>query len=165
MIRSEVPEKFERVLSDLIDGRAEWPLLVIGSVGTGKTYAACSVLDRYGGVYHTAHGLCEKLIIADDRGIPWQTPGEAGIWRSEQLWRHIDLHPVIVVDELGVRGVATPTQRSRIQEVLDRREGKPLILISNFGLEELTKLYDERVISRAARGEVLYLSGPDRRIL
>ncbi len=157
-------------LNKLATGSGDWPLLIIGPVGTGKTYFAVQVLDTFGGVYHTASDFCQKLIVADERGIPW--PGnhitnrqteEAGVWRSEHLWQQIKYHPLVVIDELGVRGETTHTQRERIQTVLDYREGRPLILISNLDVKTLGAVYDDRIMSRITRGTVITIKDEDRR--
>jgi hypothetical protein len=165
-----VPPRFSEALNRLAIGNGSWPLLVIGPVGTGKTYSAVAALDRFGGVYHTASGLCEKLIVADQQGIAWPDihltgydGGDNGIWRSEHLWRHLLYHQLVVLDELGAKGIATPTQRGRIQELLDLREGRPVILISNVGTDGIQEIYGDRVLSRAMRGITIYLGGDDRR--
>jgi len=162
--RSEIDPTISQAINRLATGKGEWPLLIYGPVGTGKTYAAVAALDRFGGVYHTASGFPEKLILADDRGIQWHRDGESGVWRSENLWRHIRLAALVVVDELGSRGVPTPTQKARLQELMDSREGRPLILISNLTPEELCGIYDERIMSRALRGTLAKVEGQDRRI-
>jgi DNA replication protein DnaC len=166
----EIIPKFSEAMRALIRGEKKWPLLMFGDVGTGKTYAAVAALDRFGGIYHTASGLCEMLIVADQQGIQWpgghitnlQTP-EVGVWRSQHLWNHIKAHQLVVLDELGARGAATHTQRERIQTVMDLREGRPLILISNCGVKDLEHYYGDRIVSRATRGTVIEIAGRDRR--
>jgi hypothetical protein len=154
------------------DGFA-WPLLVVGSVGTGKTYAGVQCLDWFGGSYHKLAELYDRLIRADQSGIPWQRSGEYGVWSSASIWLQVRSHPLVVLDEVGARhapknardakGRVTPWQEDQFQKVLDDRERLPLMCLTNLSLRDLAQVYDDRIMSRLTRGTVVEIVGEDRR--
>lgn len=150
-----------KVFRALVKGETPWPLLLTGGAGVGKTCAALCLLDYSGGVYFTIYELCDVLIAAADKAYvnPYadRPMSKIGVWE----WLHAT--SLLVIDELGSRHVSD-FHYENVKRVLDQRENKPLVCISNKSLAELAVIYDDRVASRFAGGTVVQLVGPDRRI-
>jgi hypothetical protein len=72
--------------------------------------------------------------------------------------------PLVVLDELGTKDKVTDTAYEVVQDLLDRREGWPLVVISNHPPEVIGELYDSRIVSRCEAGTKVNYTGPDRRI-
>jgi DNA replication protein DnaC len=145
-------------------GQRPWPLVLIGRPGVGKTCAALALLDWATGLYDTAAGLPDKVLLAN-KGELWnpqtqQRVSPAALW--EDLTRRSAL---VVLDELGARERVSDWAYQCVYRAVDERSGRPLILGSNLGLEALTGLYDYRLTSRLAAGTVLEMTGPDRRLV
>lgn len=141
-----------------------WPLVVHGPAGCGKTCAALCVLDHAGGEYHTAAGLCETIIRAQQGRLEWSHEGRGGMLWPEQFWRKLAAASLVVLDELGSRERVSDHHYECVKRVLDDRAGKPLIVLSNLGLEKIASLYDDRIASRLAAGTVVRMEGDDRRL-
>lgn len=152
-------------LRQLVLGQINWPLFIYGCAGTGKTCAALCLLDYCGGEYWTASSLCSALIESSQGRLFHQ--GEAGRDRyrvyPEQLWSTIRRSSLVVLDELGIRQVSDHHYES-VKRVIDDRDGRPLITISNHGIAEIAQLYDDRVASRLAAGTIVQVLGRDQRL-
>lgn len=96
--------------------------------------------------------------------MTWRNDGQGGNVWPEMIWESIAKSPLIVFDELGCRDRVSDFQYETAKRVLDKREGKPLVVISNLTLKTLAELYDDRFCSRLAAGTVLGVSGDDRRL-
>ena len=143
-----------------------WPLTIIGERGRGKTCATLCLLDLAGGEYFTAEELNEKHNAAKF-GRYEEALKSGGHWKpSAEGFRYhkIQWPALVVVDDIGVRGVASPALYETLKYVLDLRHARPLIVVSNLGLDELEKCYDARVTSRLGEGTIFHLEGPDRRL-
>ena len=159
-------------IRELVTGKAEWPLLLHGPAGTGKTSAALCLLDLvHDGKYATAGEWAGWLAdaMADRKvSLPWWTKtgsGERQYMRKAPTY-FLDMASkadLFVIDELATRTISDH-HYDCLKRLIDLREGKPLIAISNLSPEELEKLYDDRVVSRLAAGTVLRLGGQDRRV-
>lgn len=132
----------------LCQGNADWPLLLYGGVGTGKTCGALALCDYCDDtVYATADRLAD------------------GIWPDDQcLWRRLREAALVVIDELGTREKVNDRQYTAVKQAADARDMRPTIWISNLTPEQLVQAYDDRVVSRIARGTVLELEGDDQRM-
>lgn len=139
----------------LIAGQSPWPLVLLGPAGTGKSCAALCLLDVAGGWYFTVAELCEEFIHAQQRQIETTT---------RRLWERLEQTRLVVVDELGARERVSDHHYDTVKRLLDKRENRPLVCISNHSLERLSQLYDDRLASRLAYGTVLTLHGKDRRL-
>jgi DNA polymerase III delta prime subunit len=146
-----------------VSGESPWPLVLSGPAGTGKTCAALCLLDYAGGRYWTAGGLCDVLIRAQAGRLQWSNGGYGGTHWPEDVWKWVAGAPLVVVDEIGSRSPSDFAYET-VKRVLDEREGRPLVVISNLTLESLTRLYDDRVASRLAGGTVVEVGGSDRRL-
>jgi hypothetical protein len=119
------------------------------------------LLDYAGGRYWTAAGLCDTLIRAQSGRLQWSNGGYGGTHWPEDVWKSVGAAPLVVLDEIGSR---TPSDFAyeTVKRVLDEREGRPLVVVSNLALEAITRLYDDRVASRLAAGTVVEVVGGSR---
>lgn len=147
----------------LVKGEAPWPLFLHGPAGTGKTCAALCLLDLAGGHYWTAGELCEALIQAQQGAyfLAWDMMRPCSPFR---LWQALGQTTLMVLDELGLRDKVSDFHYETVKRVLDVREGKPLVCLSNLTLAQLGRVYDDRVASRLGAGTVVGLDGDDRRL-
>ena len=67
----------------------------------------------------------------------------------------------MVLDEIGS---GEKPHYDAVKRILDEREGKPLVAISNLDLASVATVYDARVASRMAAGTLMELLGADRRM-
>jgi DNA replication protein DnaC len=144
-----------------VAGESPWPLVVIGPPGTGKTCAALCLLDYGGGVYFQAPVLAHEVVRAGHGQIHYPSGHPIS---PTQLWRHWRETHLFVLDEVGANSKVSDWHYEQVKRVLDEREGRPTVVLSNEPLPELTALYDDRVASRLAAGTVVQLEGGDRRI-
>lgn len=159
-----VADSVREKMAAVATGKQPWPLYFFGPPGRGKTMAALCLLDRcylpY--VYHTTKSLRDLLIVAmqgrETEDYPY------GIHEND-VWRSIQQANIVVLDELGISQNVSDHHYDTVVSVLDAREFKPLIIISNIAPDELRRVYDDRVYSRACCGAIVDFSGyPDRRI-
>jgi DNA replication protein DnaC len=156
-----------KIFRGLISAELPWPLFINGAAGSGKTCASLALIDHVdyqrhlqwsdcASDYHTVRQLCSDLIDRQQKRDEYETAGK--------IWRKIESCAVSVLDELGSRKEVSDFHYETVCEHLDRRAFKPSIYISNLNLNEIAKLYDDRVASRLASGTLFTLKGNDRRI-
>lgn len=150
------------VLRSVAKGESPWPLLLTGGAGVGKTCAALCLLDYAGGVYFSVYELCDVLIAASEGS--YVNPFADRRMSKIGVWEWLRSTALLVLDELGSRQFVSDFHYENVKRVLDQREGKPLVCISNKPLAELAVIYDDRVASRLAAGTVVELAGADRRL-
>ncbi len=141
-------------------GLEPWPLFVFGPAGTGKTCAALSFIDHYGGFYFTASAFCDTLILARNGHLRWSNNFERTM---RDVWDKVESAEFLVMDELAARKTVSEFHYETIKKVVDIREGRPAMYLSNEGPSTLSKVFDDRVSSRLASGTIVKLDGDDRR--
>lgn len=161
-LTEQVPKVLMDAFRKLREGKLAWPLFLYGGVGTGKTCGALWLLDRTGGFYFTTGSLSSDLISAYQGHL--ETAQEHRKVTPAALWEEIGSTALVVLDELGARSGVSEHQYDAVKRVLDEREGRPLICISNLPVESLEAIYDDRVASRLVAGTLVHLDGPDRRL-
>ncbi|MCY1429013.1 Chromosomal replication initiator protein DnaA [compost metagenome] len=125
-------------------------LMLLGSVGTGKTHLAAAIaveLVRMGA--KVRYLLASELI----RAIKATFGRDAA--RSEQQVYDEMLEPdLLIIDEIGVQH-GTEFERNALFEVVNGRYGRmlPTLIISNLGPTELPACLGERVIDRFRENE------------
>lgn len=143
-----------RVLGDLAEGRAPWPLLLYGNCGSGKTSAALALADIIETAsYHTAESLASFVM------------NHHGHEAEAELDRIGGKH-LAILDELGTRLNVGDLAYSVVKRFADVREieaRRVAIYISNVPPAKLAELYDDRIYSRLTCGTVFELTGDDRR--
>lgn len=158
-----VAKAVRQTMVDVAQMTKPWPLYFFGPPGRGKTMAALSLLDfcwlPY--LYYTCKSLRDLLIVAQQGHCPIEWP--YGI-KEYEVWRHISRANIVVLDELAVSTKVTDHHYEAVVKVLDAREFKPLIVISNVTPDQLKTIYDDRIFSRACCGTLVDFSGyRDRR--
>lgn len=124
-------------------------LLLVGSVGRGKSALACATLERLaerGPVrYFYAYDLLTERVTGD----------------TMEVLRSALTPPSIVIDEIGLQ-LKTPAANEFMERVLiGRHDGmKNTILISNLGAADFKPLIGERAWDRATKdGMVILFEG------
>ncbi len=158
-----MPTALRLAIRRLITAEAPWPLVLTGPPGVGKTCGALVLLDYSGGAYYTVRGLNALMIQSQHGRLEWTHEGRGGTLWPEKLWAKIAREPLVVLDELGVRGV-TDFHYENVQQLIEERNQRPLVVISNSPLADLARVYDDRIASRMAAGTVLHLEGDDLRL-
>lgn len=67
-----------------------------------------------------------------------------------------------MLDEIGTRE-ASGHRFDALLNLLEIRKGRPLILTGNLPVKEITKVYDDRILSRIFAGTLIEFTGNDRR--
>ena len=159
-----VPPAVDIACQACAEGKAGWPLFLWGPPGTGKTCAALHLLDRIRGAgrghYFDAADLASK---AADAMMGRLEHGGRTI-SAELFWYSLGEAQLVVLDDLGARERVKDHAYDCVKKLLDLREGKPLVAISNMRPGELVRIYDDRIVSRLASGTVLFVPGSDRRL-
>ncbi len=153
-----VAPELRLVIRSCFLGWSPWPLTLSGESGSGKTCAALVIIDLIGGLYHTAASLVDD--VREARFGRLQHP--SGHTKSDrEVWREWTKARVAVLDEMGTRE-STDFHLEVVKRAIDLRYGRPLVCVSNLGLQDLQAVYDDRVVSRLGGGTVAFMEG-DRR--
>jgi DNA replication protein DnaC len=112
------------------------------------------MIDTFRGWYYTAAEWCSRLCEAQmGRLQSKRIDGQGGYLLSvAEVWREAETTRLFVLDELGLRANPTDAQFDAIHTLLDKRERRPLVCISNLSLDELAATYDHRIAARLAEG-------------
>lgn len=161
---ARIDEALRAKIRGAINGELPWPLFVHGPAGTGKTCAALCVLDFAGGSYFTTAGLCSIVVQAQQGRLEWTHEGRGGTIWPEKLLARISGLPFVILDEIGGRDRVSDHHYEAVKTLLDVRQGKPLMVLSNLGLSEIEKVYDDRIASRLATGTIVRVDAKDRRL-
>jgi DNA replication protein DnaC len=162
-----IPQALRRAIRECVKGDRRWPLFVRGAPGRGKTCAALLLLDHAGGFYVTASSLADWVNAAAFGRLEWSTlqlADNVGKPDPTRLWTVLAKTSLVVLDDIGTREKVSDAHYETIKRLLDEREKRPLMVLSNLSLDELAALYDDRIASRLASGTCLELAGEDRRL-
>lgn len=178
-----IAEPIRASIRKVIAGELPWPIVMYGKAGLGKTSAALClidvtepVIDGYvderpvygaGPIYETAGELADKYRGAEMGTL--QSGGDRGRLETRGMSvrrfnEGIESTPLLVVDELGCRDKVSDFHYETVKRAIDRRSGKPLVVISNLGPKDLAAVYDDRIVDRLWAGTVIEFSGKSRRI-
>lgn len=160
----EVAEGVRKLIGDTARERSDWPLFFFGPPGRGKTYAALSLLDRcyHPYKYYTTASLRQLLIDAQQGR---ETPDYPFGISPAEVWRSIESSNIVVLDEIGVDQNVSDYHSEAVCGVLDRRDGLPLVVISNLTPSQIATVYDDRIHSRMCCGTLVDFGAyPDRRL-
>lgn len=150
--------------------QGQWPMLLSGSVGSGKTCAAACVYGCFGRLplWYRADDLLMQIGQARS-GTPIRTEctredgsvvvRELSYAKWETSCRN---RSAVFLDDLGVR-TASESMRQSLFDLLEWRKNQPLVITSNKSLSELAGMYDDRIADRIAAGTVVRFSGESRR--
>lgn len=145
------PAGREKFLDAARTGRG-WPLYFHGLQGRGKTSTALWFLDFVRvGSYLTARQAIDFEFSPD-----WDAKTA-----FRRLWHAADL---AVLDQFGGAGKHGPGQTQAILDLLDVREGRPTIVVSNIPPDQLQEVFDAQIRSRIEGGTKVEFRGPDFRV-
>lgn len=175
---SEIDQELRKEIRGLVSGELPWPFFLTGAPGRGKSAAALCLADH---VADSVYYRFTRLLKA----FEWARSGEASVerWmkrstdagdtqmvmRRESMkewrfWDYLRLAPLVVIDDLATRGGYTEPQYDQFYDLIEDRKMRPTMIVSNVSLTELGKIFDERIVSRLARGTIFTLTGRDRRL-
>lgn len=124
---------------------AKKQLFFYGPPGRGKTHLAVGIMRAWiesgrPAVYWPLMQLIGKL-------KELMTPGKMETPQQRIEWL-ASFKGLLIVDELGRSKGDTWDRDEVVYTILDRRLDLPTIWISNYGFEDLAKIYDEAIASR-----------------
>lgn len=131
-------------------------LVLIGSVGTGKTHLACGVVRDYGGKYATAPDLLEEI-----RRAKSFSAGQT----EKQIIDSYGHKSLLVIDEIG-RGIAATDEKYMLYQIINARYNtrKPTVLISNFTKADFLKYIGVAAADRLVEsGDIVEMNGESYR--
>jgi hypothetical protein len=67
----QIPSGVSAIIAELVEGLADWPFLLWGDVGTGKTCAGLVLCDVGLGSYFTIRTLTDRLEQAREGKLSW----------------------------------------------------------------------------------------------
>lgn len=160
-LRSQVETGLKDVINKLAKGGLNWPLVLCGGVGTGKSCTALCMCDGVpGSIYKTMEELCEDLSQAM-RGELYDHMGLR--MTVGRYWSEWTSAPFVVLDEVGVRNKVSDYYVATLLRAIDARQGAPACFVSNLQIDEIDSIIDDRVASRLSMGSVYIMHGKDRR--
>lgn len=158
----------------------KFPVFVFGPVGCGKTCAAALVYrtwrvsaNRPGTVrWRRCDTILDEILKARfSDGVTVETPGGDLVKMTESgLFNMFGAADLAVLDDIGTSKL-NDERYAALLRLLDSRVGKPTLITSNKGPDELAGsseapgVYDNRIVSRLCAGLVISVSGDDRRTL
>jgi len=137
-----------------------------GDCGVGKTYVACAAMRKF-----NEEGRPAQITFAYEAVLALRSSfGKRGQQKSEvevanRIAPDDGRARIVIIDDLGMQK-ATEYAADMWTLVIDRlwRNGTPALITTNLTLDEIRKLFSDRVASRLASGPVVKLTGPDRRV-
>lgn len=133
-------------------------LVLIGTVGTGKTHLACGLVREYGGKYATAMDIVEEIRRAKSFSAD-QT--------EKQIIDYYSHVKLLVVDEIG-RGIAATDEKYMLYQIINARYNtrKPTVLISNYTKADFLKYIGVAAADRLVEsGDIVEMNGESYRKL
>ena len=142
-------------------GRGSTGLILLGNLGTGKTYIACAILNNFlrrgfSGRYLTT--MQAIRLVTETRQFKSQKT-------EQQVLGELCAPHLLVLDEVSLQDGGDREFRIVTEIVSGRYDRRrPTILIDNVTVKEFTKLVGERVVDRfRAGGKVLPFDWPSLR--
>lgn len=151
--RPRFPEEVLSVLDAWVTAEPLQNLLLVGSVGVGKSFAAAAIARRLAAERSLRVMFVSANIVTDlSRPLP-----------------QIEDCSVVVLDDVGDRGTDLPPfAADRLNSIVSRGYNamKRFIVTTNLPVDEFRSFVGERVFSRLRESGLTFveLSGPDRRV-
>ena len=156
-----LPPKLREWTGQAIEGAAPGALVIVGSVGTGKTHAACAALLQV-----IEAGLRACYVTASGYGREVRDTWSRGSRESESrvLERYAEA-PFLVLDEIGAgRDIDAPILQDLIGARYDAGLMRRTIVISNLAAARFAEVLGERAADRLKEGAlILTMTGASRR--
>lgn len=123
-------------------------LLMLGSVGTGKTLLACAMIDVLVDNYKCK--LTRLIDITRHLKSTWSHDSDEDEQRVINAYLGLDL---LIIDEVGAQ-FGSDTEKLFIFDIIDGRyqDMKPTILISNLDIEGVKSVIGDRCVDRLREG-------------
>ena len=136
-------------------------LVVLGTVGNGKSYIACSALQSYLNCYpwEARYVTQEKLVGECKESF------DGGSSENKVIRKYAGRNTkVLVVDELTTRGW-TEYAKNIVERVLSERHDNVVstILIGNLDTETFKGMFDAHILSRLRLGDTIIMEAEDMR--
>lgn len=171
-------------LRDALLEPGEWPTLMVGPVGTGKSCAAACLFASWVGRpmwIHTGKFLNAAMAARSSEvksGLAWnrwgvcwelsdhqrsvlERTGGRPTMSEEGAFYLVEKCDLVVFDDIGVRE-PTSSKRELLISLLDSTRGC-VLSTSNLPPADLERAFDDRTESRLTGGRVLTVVGKDRR--
>lgn len=155
-------------LGEVIERGMNGNILIIGSVGTGKTHLAYAIMNACAGRWKASDGeeyyRSDKVYyttikeIIDNIKSSWKDPAASDMETYCKV-------PLLIIDEIGVQ-YGTDSERTELYEVFNRRYNDmlPIIAISNHDKDALLHILGQRIYDRLTGGASIFeLSGKSYR--
>lgn len=113
--------------------------------------------------------LLVKCDFSGSTGVPvMHSNGVVEHVHEGSIYRKIADYPLLCLDELGSTK-QTDRHRDKLNNILDIRKEKPLIVTTNLSSEKFEEVFDARTLSRLwggseGQGCVILCEGKDRRL-
>lgn len=175
-----IPPRYRKLSLRNFDGKVESARIEIaqsrgvhisGPCGVGKTHLAAALLIDWfaDALANSAAGMIIGrptgfFVSAGDLTLEIAESGKRG---EAKLLRKYDEFDCLVLDDLGAE-LSNQRSRAVFSTMVDRRfwRCRRLIITTNLSIEDLSKFYDDRMISRiVGMCYPVKLDGPDRRVV
>jgi len=154
-VPGRIPEAYRVAIRECGRGRAPWPLLLLGTTGSGKTCAALSVSDFVLGtrVFFSEEDFQNALSATMSGQMMEERPGfrTDRVLTVKDIWDHWADATIAILDDFGQRR-DTKGSGDLLYNAINKREHKPLIITSNLKWTEIAARYDDRIVSRLECG-------------
>lgn len=135
-------------------------LLVVGGLGTGKSFTGYALVNAWLQAERTACVLTAMAVIRHVRET-WRGEGE----RESTVLKRLATVDLLVIDEVGIQS-SSVNELTILTEIFNQRYEnlKPTVVIGNLTISEVTTVLGERAVDRFREGgRVLSFTWPSRR--
>ncbi len=136
--------------TEFIDGYGWRVLVILGTLGTGKTHMGCAVIKEFcrqaTATYTTAYAMSQRII-------------------EDQNANHFNRYPLLVIDEIG-RSFDTKAEKDRFFDLVNYRYENmmPVVIIGNKKLKQVIDIVGPAVSDRMRENaSLLTMTGKSRR--
>lgn len=151
-------EMARQVAGDYLKG-ANYNTIFSGAVGTGKSHLAMSMCKA---INEHSKPFRKCLLVSIDelmRRIKGSFNRKDSLYTEERMVDMLTEADLLVLDDLGAEIGAMDSERSAsdfnvrvLNSIVNGRMNKPTIITTNLSAEQMNRMYDDRIISRIARG-------------
>jgi DNA replication protein DnaC len=163
MFRDATPDKLNKKIKKFLTSDSNnLNFFLYGGVGTGKTYSAYAIAKLYF-VNKMSVRLYNYIDLLTQIKESFGKPGS-----DDFIKEKVCSQDAIILDDLGAEKVTEWTLEI-LYRLIDHRYINmiPLIIISNLNIEDLSKIYGDRIMSRIVGimgDNIIKFTGKDRRL-